>query len=736
MRKRISLAIALAALLAMPALLSAQSKPATTKAPAISVTLDYFENNSGIFDVKDDKGASVPNPQFGDELKLGWTIVTGKGDLAELKMTHTGTIIKVAQSTNFRLDKLRSDTGGQDLFTMTVGRIRTVAGKASGKDQYRIRTASAVCGVRGSDVVIETLEGTEDKLSTLEGTGWIQNAAGQSLDVAQGFSADAAAATFQVVQIPKDVFDGLLNDMKFTRLDVNETMAINKAWQQSPAPTQGQSTPSSETTPPAPKGNSPLDGIMSALHDILGMEIGSLMINGQTYALVSFEPTFNIGKLKTALYLPIIYQGDMFNSADYYHPLGNNEWSFGTDQGSNVGNILSDLGRDLLLKIKYIEWGRQRDPFYLKVGNLEDITIGHGLIMRDFANDADFPSVRRVGVNVGVDTGGSGFEAMVNDAAVPEIFGVRLFVRPIPNFKMAFGISTIVDWNPGKDWVGGASLIGDPIFINPGIDLDLPFVESDVFGLVMFIDGAVMIPYFRSGFTYNGGAGNVAIPAGFYLKSVYDPNASLPIKNWGAALGFFGNAIIKDLTWRLELRDFTGAFIPEIYSSNYERQRDYFVTQVLGYLSNPTSTQNAQTLGIFGEGGLSLNKLFAFKLGYFWPWAQDSSGFTFANDEFEAEFVLQKGVIPVVNIWGSISYVRMNFVPTILRKGAFGGGNLFDANTLVTARINYPIAETLDISLLYTTTAHRNPDGSLVYPAGSMFPQVDTSVSIITTVHL
>ena len=128
-------------------------------------------------------------------------------------------------------------------------------------------------------------------------------------------------------------------------------------------PPQGQSTPTSEATPPAPKGNSPLDGVMSALRNILGMEIGSIMINGQTYALVAFEPTFNIGQLKTALYLPIIYQGDMFNSADYYRPLGNNEWSFGTDQGSNVGNILSDLGRDLLLKIKYIEWGRPRDPF-------------------------------------------------------------------------------------------------------------------------------------------------------------------------------------------------------------------------------------------------------------------------------------------------------------------------------------------------------------------------------------
>jgi hypothetical protein len=477
---------------------------------------------------------------------------------------------------------------------------------------------------------------------------------------------------------------------------------------------------------------------MTALRDILGLSIGSTTIDGKTWATVSLEPTFTIGKLKTALYLPIIYQGDMFNPGDYYHPLGNNEWSFGFDQAGTL-NIVSDVLRDLLLKIKYVEWGVQRDPFFFKVGNLEDITVGHGLIMRNFANDADFPSIRRVGVNLGMDFGGFGFEAMVNDAAAPDIFGGRLYLRPIPKFKMALGFSALVDWNPGKDWNGGAAAVGDPIFINPGIDLDVPIVESDVFSIVAFADGSVLLPYFRSSTVYN----SVSIPSGIYVKAVYDANAALPIKNWGAAAGFFGNLIIRDFTWRLEFRDYTGAFIPQIYSSNYERQRSYFVSQVLGYLTQTglpatLNTQNAQTLGIFMESGITLKKLFALKLNYFWPWTQDPSGFTFGNDQFAAEFILQKGVIPVVNIWGSVSYVRTNFMPTILQKGVFGGGNLFDANTLVSARINYPVADNLDVSLLYTTTARRNPDGSVHFanPGVDLLPQLDTSLSITTTVHL
>src|SRR5208337_3383529 len=158
-------------------------------------------NNSGIFDVRDDRGASRGEPTDGDELKVGYTLVTGKGDVAELKLNHTSTIIRVAGNTNFRLERLRGLSGGQDVFSMAIGKIRTVAGKASAKDQYQINAGAAVCGVRGSDVVIEVPDGINARISTLEGTGWIQNAAGSSLDVERGFAADTAAPEFKAVRM-------------------------------------------------------------------------------------------------------------------------------------------------------------------------------------------------------------------------------------------------------------------------------------------------------------------------------------------------------------------------------------------------------------------------------------------------------------------------------------------------------------------------------------------------------
>ena len=60
----------------------------------------------------------------------------------------------------------------------------------------------------------------------------------------------------------------------------------------------------------------------------------------------------------------------------WYHPSGNDEWSFGTDQNGWV-DVSLDVVSDLFLKIRYLQWGDNGDDFYLKFGNLSNMTIGH-----------------------------------------------------------------------------------------------------------------------------------------------------------------------------------------------------------------------------------------------------------------------------------------------------------------------------------------------------------------------
>ncbi len=750
MRRRYAIAFTLVALL-VPGLLFAQAAPTTAKPPAISVTLSYHEDNSGTFRVMSGKTTAVSDIQDGDALLPGWTIVTGVGDLAELKLNHTGTIIKVSQNTNFTVESLRSETGGQDVFSLGVGKVRTVAGRASGKDKYQIRTLSAVCGVRGSDVVVEFLEGTTSRLYTLEGTGWIQDVAtGEELDVPQGDFADALASDFQAAQIPPNVLSGLQKEMTFIKLDPSAANALEKAYQQELAGQQGRQ--SGEATPSAPMQNSFMDNIFTALHNILGMEIGSVTIDGVIYGKAVFEPTFTVEKLKMVLYLPIIYQDNMLDPATWYRPSGNDEWSFGTDQGGNPSRVAADLTRDLLLKFKYVEYGRQPDPFFLKVGTLEHITIGHGLVMRDFANDAEFPAVRRIGVNVGVDFGAGGFEAMANDAAPnivnglvypPDIFAGRFYVRPIPGYSGALGFSAVLDQDPAIDYYDpytgatGPLAAGGPIFFIPGADLGLPFIESKTFGLVFFADGAMLIPYFRSQPTDPFFA---SISPGFAWDAVRSSASDFSIRNWGAASGFFGNLIIPEFTWRLEYRYSTGTFQPQLFDTAYGQTRSVYVLRELAYLTNLGDPQyNNINMGIYGEAGFKLSKIFALRVGYFWPWTIDQATGSWGPDQsnpdhFLVRFELEKGVIPVVNLWGSISYESSNLfagygLPSTLADA------FFNANTTMTAQINYTVSPIVDVSLLYTITPVM-ANGQLQYSSGNTLPDMATSVSITTSIHL
>jgi len=86
--------------------------------------------------------------------------------------------------------------------------------------------------------------------------------------------------------------------MKFNKLDVNETLAVNTAYQASvPKGSEGAATAENPTTPPAPRSNSMMDNIFTAMHDILGFEIGSMTVSDPnnpghtlTYAKAVFSP--------------------------------------------------------------------------------------------------------------------------------------------------------------------------------------------------------------------------------------------------------------------------------------------------------------------------------------------------------------------------------------------------------------------------------------------------------------
>ncbi len=694
--------------------------------------LEYFDNPKGI-EILDSEGYKVVEVYFGMQLSEGDRIHT-TASTAELRLSPNGSIVKLSRNTEFRIESL---SGGKspdtNAFSLVSGKLRTVAAKKMGSS-YEVRTPSAVCGVRGTDFGMEVLEGVREGVAVREGVVEFAKKTGERISLTAGQAADVFAPVFQPISLTPAQMEELFKDVPFEKLDPAKVpREVPPPRVETPPPV----SPKQEAPPPSPK-----PGPFDFLKDRLAMEIGSVTINEQTYSRLILQPTLSIGKLRAALYLPIIYSGDLFNPNDYYRPKGNNEWSFGTDKNWNKEpeEGVRDLFRDLALKIQYIEYGSQRDPFFFKVGNIHNVTVGHGSLVRDYANDTDFPAVRRVGLNLGIDAGPVGLEALTADLAEPEIFASRIYLRPFYPWKLALGFSAALDSDPSGDLpsIMGTTPVSpiirnvDPVPVALAIDLDLPILQGDLLSFVLFADAAGLIPYLRRDFP-----ASVLGTQGFITKALFDQeDGELKVRNYGLMAGAMGS--ISLFNWRLEYRQYHGIFRLGYFDSLYDRSRPLEAKKILDYLANPSDpAYDKVTLGVYGDGGFTLFKKLTFKVGYFWPWEMEGSTIrTSDNDQLDVSLLLDKGLVPVPPFSGmrfSFLYRRTQFIPTLLH-GESKNLDLFDANTVVKGELVYPIAPTLDLAISFTTTVDRDSSGAILYDADGK-PKRSTSIGIETRIH-
>ncbi|MGA2545699.1 MAG: FecR family protein [Rectinemataceae bacterium] len=717
-------------LLLLPALSAAQGKTAVTAGQKLVLE---FVDGPDLSVTAADKSVKKLNHGIveGDSVPVGSTIVTGPGTSAELKLRPNGTIIKLAKATSFTVAGLASTPQEKNAFALVAGKIRAVAAKGA---QYQISSQTAVCAVRGTDFSFLVDEGAKAVLMVAKGLVQFDktDTAGAvlgSIPVAAGEAADAFAGVFASFKFTPSQFAEQFGDVNFKKLRESDVPG------EAAAP--GKVTPAQAAEKLAPDQAAVESGFVKWLRENLGFEIGSVMIDDVTYSKAVLQPNLTLGKAKLGLYLPIIYTSNMFDPNDWYKPGGNNEWSFGSSQfrsGDYVGGA-QDLAIDLALKIKYFEYGTQlKDPFFIKVGNLEDMTLGHGLIMRNYANDTDFPSVRRLGFETGLDTRGGGFELVANDLTDPnaEIFGGRLFVRPIPGFKLAFGVSAVVDWAPAS--VSPGLLLGNSDdalkLIDTGVDIDLPIIQSSVFGLRLFADGATIIPYTTEQIG--------ATAPGLQYQLFYDSSTGT-FNNWGAAGGLIGNVLFLD--WRLEYRYFTGNFVPSLFDGTYDRMRGQYAVQYDNYLLSGTSSSAPDIMGIYGEGGFKLfNKKLDLDVGYFWPWSPDASVSTQllqSSDDLHVKLVIKKGLIPVYDVAGAIFYDRRGLASAIANNNF----SLLDGNSVFGGELDIPVPKTpnLDLAIIFQTMPVLDSSGNFVYanPANALagIPELKPSISIETRFH-
>ena len=95
---------------------------------------------------------------------------------------------------------------------------------------------------------------------------------------------------------------------------------------------------------------------------------GSVTINDNVYNQFSLKPEFSVGKLGMGF--------DLYFYLDEDGSLYEENWNF-----SSTENSL----KTLIDKIYYLRWAQPFDDLYFRIGALPDISLGHGILVKNYS---------------------------------------------------------------------------------------------------------------------------------------------------------------------------------------------------------------------------------------------------------------------------------------------------------------------------------------------------------------
>lgn len=111
------------------------------------------------------------------------------------------------------------------------------------------------------------------------------------------------------------------------------------------------------------------------------LSMGSVSVEQEQLYRLSFRPDFPMGRLGIGLDLELFVErnGD----------LGSRGW-----EASSSTQTLDSI----LRKIYYVRYGHPNDAVYVKIGALDDVTLGYGLIMDSYRNTLHYPGIKKTGL--------------------------------------------------------------------------------------------------------------------------------------------------------------------------------------------------------------------------------------------------------------------------------------------------------------------------------------------------
>lgn len=292
---------------------------------------------------------------------------------------------------------------------------------------------------------------------------------------------------------------------------------------------------------------------------------GGLPGQTDTYQRFGFTPELRLGKFGIGLDLTLRAKIALGTDAPFtvYAP----DWI--PDAQRNVFDIY-------LPKLLFVRYGQRGEPLYAKLGSIEDLSLGNGFIMGNYANTRFLPERRIFGFGAGIDGNLFSFpyvgaEFAVGNVARFDVFGGRLYTRPLA-------------WLPvpvikGLEIGGEAVLDRDPFLYNSelrpasgaytyawGVDARMPILPGELFPLVAYADLS---------FQQNGRIGQMT----------------------GVSGRLFGIML-----YSAQIRVLKGGFIPDLFDSNYDLYR------ASRYQALQAPADSSVIAGWYANAGMSILK--------------------------------------------------------------------------------------------------------------------------------
>jgi len=318
-------------------------------------------------------GAAINN---GDALKVG--------DLsfAVVVFIDDRSVIKVKEQTEFEfIDSESTRTLKIENGTL----INNIADQGRTKT-FRIETPTSVASVKGTEftAIVNSVFGVDQFLGT-SGLINVLNLISQqlvSIGAGQKAISNIAGALIQAPALPNEYpSDPDMEQEPEIEPDADgepteDDADVDDAETDDTTPDDTQPVPE-EAAPPEDTGEAAEDSPYN-----FGLGIGSVTIDGVIYNQFALRPELSFGKLGVGLDI-VIYLDNEGN-------VRKDDWDVMNDP-----SVIMD-------KIMYLSWAKKGDPFWVRFGTLPSVTLGYGGLLNGYSNMMEYPSVRQLGLNLGV----------------------------------------------------------------------------------------------------------------------------------------------------------------------------------------------------------------------------------------------------------------------------------------------------------------------------------------------